>query len=166
MLHDGRRKPLFHLQPVTANRPTLSLSCCRGGSAPRFAASRPGSGQSLADENVSDIPALDADRRQGPAIAVGALAQDFDTAAFQKLGQPDLRLQREAGFMRALPPISGASMLKIRTASDWCPAPNRIESPSQTRISADSQDTVQSMTDTTIWLSMANGFHLDGAKSA
>jgi len=29
--------------------------------------------------------------------------QDFDPLAFQKLGQPDLRLQREVGFIRALP---------------------------------------------------------------
>src|SRR5690606_17249472 len=72
-------------------------------SAPRFTPSGPGSRQPFTDENIADVVAFDADRRQGPAIAVCALTQDFDLLAIQKLGQPVLRLQRQVGFIRALP---------------------------------------------------------------
>nr|WP_231493227.1 hypothetical protein [Paracoccus pantotrophus] len=44
---------------------------------------------------------FDADRRQGPTITVGALAQDFDPPAVHDFCQPDLRLPGKAGFMGA-----------------------------------------------------------------
>lgn len=46
---------------------------------------------------------FDADRRQGPAIAVGALTQDFNAPPMQEVGEPGLRLKREIGFIGALP---------------------------------------------------------------
>lgn len=70
-------------------------------SAPGLTPPCPGFRQSLADENITDVVAFDPDRRQGPAIAVGALTQDFDPPALQDFCQPDLRLPGKVGFKSA-----------------------------------------------------------------
>ena len=112
MLRDGRRKPLSRLT-IRHGQParTLTLPSRRwivphlGGtirrSAPGLTPPGPGSRQPFIDENIADIAAFDAYRRQGPAIAVGPLTQDFDPPTLQDFRQPDLRLPGKVGFMDA-----------------------------------------------------------------
>src|SRR5690554_459184 len=64
-------------------------------SIPKFLPVRPASRQPLGDQDIADVAALDRDRGERPAVAVGAECLDRERVAVEQIEQPRARLFRQ-----------------------------------------------------------------------